>query len=158
MMPADPRYYMVARSKSFGIKLLTLSMVLLASSIVQASDQQSPPTEEEWHLARLVNEYRVENDLSAVLVTNSLTNVAQAHVAVLNTHHPDTATFGTADCNHHGWSSHGDWTAVCYTGSPRPPRRGTSPARSPSAVMATAMRSHIGTARRQRLLPPWTNG
>jgi uncharacterized protein YkwD len=107
----------VTRSESFGIKLLTLSMVLLASSIVQASDLQSPLTEEEWQLARMVNEYRADNGLAAVLVTNSLTKVARAHVADLNTYHPDTDTFGTGDCNRHSWSSHGDWTAVCYTGS-----------------------------------------
>jgi hypothetical protein len=107
----------MARRTSFGIKLLALSVVLIASSTVQASDLQSPLTEEEWQLAHLVNEYRAEHDLSAVLVTNSLTKVARAHVADLNTYHPDTATFGTGDCNRHSWSSHGDWTAVCYTGS-----------------------------------------
>ncbi|MHC1631519.1 MAG: CAP domain-containing protein [Methanotrichaceae archaeon] len=107
----------MTRSKSFGIKLLAALMVLLTSLIVQASDQQSPLTEEEWQLSRLVNEYREDNGLSAVLVTNSLTKVARTHVADLNTYHPDSDTFGTGDCNRHSWSSHGDWTAVCYTGS-----------------------------------------
>jgi len=107
----------VTKSSSSGVKLLALTMVLLASSIVQASDLQSPLTEEEWQLARQVNDYREDNGLATVPVTNSLTKVARTHVADLNTYHPDTATFGTGDCNRHSWSSHGDWTAVCYTGS-----------------------------------------
>ena len=74
----------MTQGKSFGIRLLAFSIFLLASSIVQASDLQSPLTEVEWQLARQVNEYREENDLSAVLVTNSLTKVARAHVADLN--------------------------------------------------------------------------
>ena len=107
----------MTRSKSFEITLLALSIFLLASSIVQASDLQSPLTEEEWQLARLVNEYREESGLVAVPVTNSLTKVARAHVSDLNAHHPDTATYGTGECNRHSWSSFGDWTTVCYTGS-----------------------------------------
>ncbi len=107
----------MTQGKSFRFILLALLFFLLASSTVQASDLQSPLTEEEWQLARLVNEYREESGLAAVLVTNSLTKVARAHVADLNAHHPDTATYGTGECNRHSWSSFGDWTAVCYTGS-----------------------------------------
>jgi hypothetical protein len=107
----------LTRGKSFGVGVLAASFVLFASFTVQASDLQSPLTEEEWQLARLVNEYREENGLAAVPVTNSLTKVARAHVSDLNARHPDTDTYGTGECNRHSWSSTGDWTAVCYTGS-----------------------------------------
>jgi len=107
----------LTRGKSFEFGVLAASFVLLASFAVQASDLESPLTEEEWQLARLVNEYREESGLVAVPVTNSLTKVARAHVADLNAHHPDTTTYGTGECNRHSWSSFGDWTAVCYTGS-----------------------------------------
>jgi hypothetical protein len=107
----------VIQKSSVGIKLLAIVMVLLASAVVQASDQQDPLTEKEWQLADLVNQYREQNGLSAITVTNSLTEVARAHIIDLNTYHPDTETFGTGNCNRHSWSSHGDWTAVCYTGS-----------------------------------------
>jgi uncharacterized protein YkwD len=83
-----------------------------ASTLTQAPDLQSPLTEEELQLADLVNQYRQDNGLTAVPVTNSLTKVARAHVMDLNTYHPDDG-----DCDMHSWSSHGDWTAVCYTGS-----------------------------------------
>ena len=66
------------------------------------------PQEDE--LARLINEYRVENDLSPVDVTHSLTMVAQWHVADLHANHPHND-----DCNLHSWSSNGPWSAVCYT-------------------------------------------
>ncbi|VVB68722.1 Uncharacterised protein [uncultured archaeon] len=85
--------------------------------VVQASDQQSPLTDKEKQLADLVNQYRQDNGLSALPITNSLTKVARAHIEDLNTYHPDTETYGTGSCNLHSWSSHGTWTAVCYTGS-----------------------------------------
>ena len=148
----------MTKSSSSGVKLLALTMVLLASSIVQASDLQSPLTEEEWQLARQVNDYREDNGLATVPVTNSLTKVARTHVADLNTYHPDTATFGTGDCNRHSWSSHGDWTAVCYTGSAQASQMWNKPGRSPRATPATATRSPSGTAGVLRLRPPWVNG
>lgn len=99
-------------------RLLAASLVLVAFAIaVQASDQQSPLTEKEKQLADLVNQYRSQSGLSSLPVTNSLTKVARAHVTDLNTYHPDTETYGAGNCNRHSWSSHGNWTAVCYMGS-----------------------------------------
>jgi len=92
-------------------------VIALLMAMAQASDLQSPLGDEERQLADLINQYRQENNLPPVPVTNSLTKVARAHLLDLNTYHPDTRNYGSGDCNTHSWSSHGDWTAVCYTGS-----------------------------------------
>jgi hypothetical protein len=99
-------------------KLLIVALAMLVfMAVSHASDQQSPLTEKERQLADLVNQYRQDNDLSALPVTNSLTKVARTHVVDLNTYHPDTQTYGTGICNRHSWSDHGIWTPVCYTGN-----------------------------------------
>lgn len=99
-------------------KLLAAALTLATIMVVaQASDQQSPLTDKERQLADLINQYRQDNGLSALPITNSLTKVARAHIEDLNSYHPDTGTYGTGSCNLHSWSSHGTWTAVCYTGS-----------------------------------------
>jgi hypothetical protein len=82
-----------------------------------AQDQQSPLSDKEKKLADGINQYRTQNGLSAVPITNSLTKVARTHIVDLNTYHPDTKNYGNGDCNTHSWSNKGDWTAVCYTGS-----------------------------------------
>ena len=107
----------MTRKNTYKKKLLAIALALVMLTIVQGSDQQSSLTDEEKQLADLLNQHREQNGLTAVPVTNSLTKVARAHIEDLNTYHPDTATFGTGNCNRHSWSSHGIWTAVCYTGS-----------------------------------------
>jgi len=98
-------------------QLIAASLFLMLIAGAGAQELSGPLTDEEQQLADLINQYRQENGMSAVPVTVSLTQVARAHVSDLNTYHPDTATYGTGDCNRHSWSDHGDWTAVCYTGS-----------------------------------------
>ena len=102
-----------------GKKLLAIIFLLLVTFmfVVQAQDPQRSLNDKEQHLADLVNEYRVDNGLSAVPITISLTQVARTHIIDLNTYHPDTETYGDGDCNKHSWSNHGDWTAVCYNDS-----------------------------------------
>lgn len=56
-------------------------------------------------------EYRKQHGLKPVLISKSLTVVAQTHVKDLQTYRPDTV----ANCNPHSWSSNGKWTACCYT-------------------------------------------
>lgn len=100
-------------------KLLAIVLLLLVTFILAAAaqDQQSPLSDKEKKLADGINQYRTENGLSAVPITNSLTKVARTHIVDLNTYHPDTKNIGNGDCNTHSWSDKGDWTAVCYTGS-----------------------------------------
>jgi len=98
--------------------LIGIAFILFMGMIeVQAQDQQSPLSDKEKQLADLVNEYRVDNGLPAVQITNSLTKVARTHITDLNTYHPDTKNYGDGDCNTHSWSNQGDWTAVCYIDS-----------------------------------------
>ncbi|MEW6368050.1 MAG: CAP domain-containing protein [Acidobacteriota bacterium] len=93
------------------------SISIFAITCLQAHGQESALTANEKQLADLVNQYRQQENLPAVPVTNSLTKVARTHVKDLDTNHPDTATYGTGSCNRHSWSDKGVWTAVCYTGS-----------------------------------------
>ncbi|MCJ7445900.1 MAG: hypothetical protein MUO26_15500 [Methanotrichaceae archaeon] len=96
----------------FALIGFALFLVILMIG-VQAQEQQNPLSDKEEQLANLINQYRVDNGLSAVPITNSLTKVARTHIADLNTYHPDAGD----ECDMHSWSNHGDWTAVCYTGA-----------------------------------------
>jgi hypothetical protein len=63
-----------------------------------------------------VNAYRASMGLPAVPRSRSLDRVARAHVADLETWHPDQGTDARGmRCNSHSWSAHGAWTPVCYT-------------------------------------------
>lgn len=61
-------------------------------------------------LAGLINDYRVEQGLSSVPLSASLTAVAETHVSDLEDNNPDTG-----DCTLHSWSGSGAWSACCYT-------------------------------------------
>ncbi len=67
------------------------------------------PSAEEKKLHALINRYRTSRGLPAVGLSKSLTYVARAHVRDLNSHSRKKG------CNMHSWSSHGSWTACCYT-------------------------------------------
>lgn len=96
---------------------LAASLLLSAGMMAAlASDTQSSLSDSEKQLSDMVNQYRQENGLATLPVTNALTKVARAHIEDLNSYHPDTKNYGTGQCNVHSWSSHGDWTGVCYTG------------------------------------------
>lgn len=63
----------------------------------------------EQELYDLIMEYRVEHGLMPILLSPSLTFVAQQHVRDLQTNPP------SGECNLHSWSGNGEWTPVCYT-------------------------------------------
>jgi uncharacterized protein YkwD len=60
-------------------------------------------------LADAINQYRIDQGLTAIPVSVSLTMVAEAHVGDLENNLP------TGQCNLHSWSDQGSWTACCYT-------------------------------------------
>lgn len=66
---------------------------------------------EEMKLYKLVNEYRKQNGLSPVMISRSLTFVAQQHSKDLALNNPNK----NEHCNLHSWSSKGEWTECCYT-------------------------------------------
>lgn len=63
----------------------------------------------EYRLYELINEFRIANDMPAIGLSASMTQVAHLHVTDLNQNHPDTSI-----CNLHSWSDKGDWTSCCY--------------------------------------------
>jgi hypothetical protein len=67
--------------------------------------------EDEIELARLVNEYRVQNHLKPVPISPSLTTVAQTHVLDLNANYSPEQN---STCNMHSWSNKGPWRPCCY--------------------------------------------
>lgn len=66
--------------------------------------------QEELDLYSLINNYREEKGLKAILLSASLSKVARTHARDLMKYYKS----GT-DCNPHSWSEHGEWTSCCYT-------------------------------------------
>jgi hypothetical protein len=58
-----------------------------------------------------VNSYRRSHGLAAIPASPSLCTVASEHTRDLATYRPHEG----AGCNLHSWSTHGTWTACCYT-------------------------------------------
>jgi len=56
-------------------------------------------------MADLINEYRKQEGLKAIPISDKLTMVALRHVMDLNTYHPENA----CNNNAHSWSNHGQW-------------------------------------------------
>jgi len=105
----------VAKSKkifTFVLKHLSINSIhiflfLLITILIACTD--SPELNE--NLTDAINHYRMENGLSEIPVSQSLTIVAETHVEDLYFNHPDTGL-----CNTHSWSDKGNWTAGCYIG------------------------------------------
>jgi len=90
--------------------------VLVLCGLFGQTTGEGPLSTAERDLADLINGERAAAGLPAIPVTVSLTKVARLHVADLNAYRPDTGTDPRGQaCNLHSWSSHGTWTAVCYT-------------------------------------------
>lgn len=67
-------------------------------------------SEEEIMLYEMINNYRVQNGLYSLPLSEALTITAQAHAKDLHTNRP----FNDNNCNVHSWSSKGKWSACCY--------------------------------------------
>ncbi|XOV86856.1 MAG: CAP domain-containing protein [Pseudomonadota bacterium] len=87
--------------------VITLFLAIAVFSPVAVATTLSA---DEQQFADLINDYRAANALSAIDVTVTLTDVAQAHVLDLSTYTP----YG-GNCNAHSWSNNGSWTGGCYT-------------------------------------------
>ena len=57
----------------------------------------------------LINNFRTENNLNNISLSESLSVLAKIHINDLITNHPDTSI-----CNLHSWSDKGNWSACCY--------------------------------------------
>ena len=74
-------------------------------------------TEKEAKLYYDINAYRESLGLQKLSFSKSLTTVARTHVVDANAYNPkDQVDARGVQGNLHGWSSHGNWTPVVYTG------------------------------------------
>ena len=64
---------------------------------------------DEFILAKMINDYRRQNNLPVIPLSKSLFFVAKAHVQDLARNHPDRY-----NCGLHSWSDKGDWKPCCY--------------------------------------------
>ncbi|MBK7130657.1 MAG: CAP domain-containing protein [Crocinitomicaceae bacterium] len=81
----------------------TLGAVFSADAVSLSSEEEK--------MYKLIMAYRVENNLSEIPLSKSLTFVAQQHCKDLYHNRPDKPK----ECNAHSWSANGAWTACCYT-------------------------------------------
>lgn len=84
-----------------------IAMMTLAASARSVSFTR--PSDEEFRLHRLINEYRAGRGLPAIRLSKSLTHVAQVHARDTQENPP------SSPCNGHSWSGKGTWTPCCYT-------------------------------------------
>ena len=61
-------------------------------------------------LVEVINKYRIENNLTEIPVSPSLTIVAETHARDLAENY-----IPNDSCNIHSWSGKGNWTPFCYT-------------------------------------------
>lgn len=97
---------------------LLLAAALCLGGAGATANQARPPDDRavEGELAAGLNAYRAERGLPPLARSSLLDQVARAHAADLDEHHPDTGIDrrGLA-CNLHSWSDQGPWAPVCYT-------------------------------------------
>ena len=96
----------------------TLCLIGLSPGAAQWREAPRPesPRQAEDAIYEDINAYRASMGLPAVSRSRSLDRVARAHVVDLETWHADQGTDARGiACNSHSWSSHGNWTPVCYT-------------------------------------------
>lgn len=91
-------------------------VLLLISGINRINAQQGKgvPSDycidsEEAQLFGRINEARIEKGLSPLLLSKSLSFVAETHVKDLYINRPESAF-----CNMHSWSDKGNWSPFCY--------------------------------------------
>lgn len=91
----------------FLIAAVMLTMFYPAAA--QKIPQNFCLSDEEAQLFRMINDFRISKGLEPLVLSKSLSYVAQLHVKDLQMNHP----YGP-DCNHHSWSDRGNWTPFCY--------------------------------------------
>ncbi|NCD42330.1 MAG: hypothetical protein EOL88_09590 [Bacteroidia bacterium] len=90
-------------------RFLVFLLVLQALS-VQAQVEVQYLSNEEQALANAVNQWRRQNDLPEVPLSNALTYVADVHAKDLHFYTPYDR-----NCSMHSWSDNGRWSGCCYS-------------------------------------------
>jgi len=96
----------------FAVSTLLFSVSTQAYGTSLSNDEKT--------LANLINQYRIDNGLSAIPVTQSLTAVSQIHSQdLVNNFNGQPTDPNNSNCNLHSWSSNYfdgyTWDAMCYT-------------------------------------------
>lgn len=95
------------------IAVLAIASLSACASYVMRQNNKNPDiclSAEEKKLFDDINAYRKKNGLSPVILSASLTKVAQTHAYDLSYNRPFSKK-----CNMHSWSDKGKWTSCCYT-------------------------------------------
>lgn len=96
-------------------RIIPLLMTVFVLWNVRVSDaygispQLTAPSQAEWQLFQLLNQYRQNQGLPTIGLSKSLTQVAKVHALDLNVARP------SGSCNMHSWSAKGSWSPCCYT-------------------------------------------
>jgi hypothetical protein len=95
-------------------RIAVLTLITATSSIVVAQEPGNCINSDEAELLQLVDDYRIENDLSAVPWSQTLMTVGQWHAVDAA---ENGATIFESPCNLHSWSEpvSGLWSGMCYT-------------------------------------------
>jgi uncharacterized protein YkwD len=88
--------------------IFILTLLFNISSQTESAQTCISPNEKQLH--ELINKSRVENGLSRVFLSPSLSQVAELHSIDLSLNKPFDDR-----CNPHSWSAEGDWQECCYT-------------------------------------------
>ncbi len=95
---------------SLALILILPTLLLQACGTGDDLIECESSTDYPGNVAEVINQYRQDNGLPEIPVSESLTAVAQKHVEDLENNNPVTG-----DCNLHSWSDKGEWTPCCYT-------------------------------------------
>jgi len=97
------------------MKKILLAAILLISGLINPTvrGQEIPAnfclSDDEATLFRMINEFRVANGATPLVLSKSLSYVAQLHVKDLHLNNP-----AVNGCNQHSWSDKGNWAPFCY--------------------------------------------
>ncbi len=98
--------------------LLAAAAFAWTAAAAAAAERPATWVDVERQIEVEVNAYRASVGLPAVALSPGLTAVAHAHVLDLARNRSDEAESEDGRrCSLHSWSSRGDWTPVCWTGS-----------------------------------------
>lgn len=101
----------------FAAPLLLAATLLCTGAGMPSNIGRAPDYRQaENDIAAGLNAFRAKQGLPPLPRSPLLDQVAQAHAADLDEHHPDSGTDSRGlPCNLHSWSDQGPWTPVCYT-------------------------------------------
>ncbi len=92
------------------MRCLRFLIAPMLAAVASAAAHAAPASSPHDAIADAVNRYRASKGLARLPLSASLTRVAQAHLADLETNYRSGGR-----CNMHSWSSRGNWSSCCYT-------------------------------------------